>query len=81
VPGDCTDGFLGAYWRRPEALLDPSVRDGISTFSMLDRADVADGLARLEADLATGAWRERHGHLLERDSLDVGYRLVVAGPA
>ncbi len=23
VPYDCTDGFLGAYWRRPHAYLDP----------------------------------------------------------
>jgi hypothetical protein len=26
VPGDCTDGFLGAYWRRPQAYLDPAIR-------------------------------------------------------
>jgi SAM-dependent methyltransferase len=30
VPHDCTDGFGAAYWRRPEAYLDPTVRAGIS---------------------------------------------------
>ena len=26
VPADCHDGFFCAYWRRPEAYLDPDVR-------------------------------------------------------
>jgi hypothetical protein len=30
VPHDCTDGFGAAYWRRPGAYLDPTVRAGIS---------------------------------------------------
>jgi len=34
-------------------------------------------LERLRADLASGAWHERHRHLLAADELDVGYRLVV----
>ena len=34
--------------------------------------------ARLAADLESGAWHERHRDLFERESLDVGYRLVVA---
>jgi hypothetical protein len=28
IPHDCTDGFLGAYWRRPKAYLSPAVRRG-----------------------------------------------------
>jgi SAM-dependent methyltransferase len=76
IPYDCVDGFLGAYWRRPAAYLDPSVRSAISTFNRL--TDVEDGLDRLRADLRTGAWHRRHGALLERDSVDLGYRLIVA---
>jgi SAM-dependent methyltransferase len=76
VPHDCVDGFLGAYWRRPAAYLDAGVRGAISTFARL--ADVESGLARLAADLASGAWERRHGHLRARDALDLGYRLVVA---
>jgi SAM-dependent methyltransferase len=77
VPHDCTDGFLGAYWRRPHAYLDAGVRGAISTFSKLGPIDGA--LARLERDLADGAWAQRHGHLLARTELDLGYRLIVAG--
>ena len=76
VPHDCTDGFLGAYWRRPRAYLDPKVRASISTFAKLDNAP--ESLAQLEQDLASGAWKERYGHLMEQENLDAGYRLVVA---
>jgi SAM-dependent methyltransferase len=76
VPHDCSDGFAGAYWRRPRAYLDPAVRRAISTFARVP--DTADGLRRLERDLDSGAWAARHRDLLERDALDLGYRLVVA---
>lgn len=77
VPHDCTDGFLGAYWRRPHAYLDAKVRASISTFAKLD--DAPESLAQLEQDLASGIWDKRYGHLMEEESLDAGYRLVVAG--
>jgi hypothetical protein len=35
IPADCRDGFLGAYWKRPSAYLDPAVRESISTFSKI----------------------------------------------
>ena len=76
IPHDCTDGFLGAYWRRPHAYLDASVRAAISTFAKL--GDVSGSLTRLEADLASGAWQARYGDLMKQDSLDIGYRLVTA---
>ncbi|WP_240616700.1 class I SAM-dependent methyltransferase [Sphingorhabdus sp. YGSMI21] len=78
VPHDCTDGFLGAYWQRPHAYLDPEVRAAISTFAKLD--NITNALTKLEQDLASGAWEERYGHLMELKNLDVGYRLVVAQP-
>lgn len=77
VPHDCTDGFLNAYWRRPAAYLDARIRSGMSPFWMID--NVAANLARLERDLASGAWQERYGHLLALDELDTGYRLVISG--
>jgi SAM-dependent methyltransferase len=76
IPHDCVDGFLGAYWRRPEAYLDAGVRGAISTFTKLGA--VEPGLVRLRADLADGTWERRHGHLRRRDAVDLGYRLVVA---
>lgn len=76
VPHDCTDGFLGAYWRRPHAYLNPGVRGAISSFSKI--GDVDAGVARLRRDLVDGTWERRHGHLLPRAELDLGYRLVIA---
>jgi SAM-dependent methyltransferase len=77
VPRDCRDGFLHAYWRRPHAYLDPRVRAGISVFALMDASCVKEGVARLAADLDSGAWQRRHAPLLELDELDLGYRLLV----
>ncbi|MEU6915794.1 class I SAM-dependent methyltransferase [Streptomyces olindensis] len=78
VPHDCTDGFLAAFWRRPEAYLDAQVRAGISLFAQADDDLVRPGLARLSDDLSSGRWHHRHADLLDREALDVGYRLLVA---
>ena len=76
IPSDCTDGFLAAYWRRPERYLQAGVRQAISAFSMISR--VEEGLQRLRADLDSGAWHRQYGTLLAADSLDLGYKLVIA---
>lgn len=75
IPHDCVDGFLGAYWRRPEAYLDRSVRAGISSFARLD--DVAPRIERLRADLEDGTWEMRNGALRDLEEIDLGYRLVI----
>ncbi len=76
VPHDCTDGFLYAFWRRPEAYLDRRIRSGISSFWRIDNAE--DGLQRLKQDLETGEWHRRFGELLTADEYDAGYRLIIA---
>ncbi len=78
VPADCIDGFCHAWWRRPEAYLDPRVRAGISVIARLPADEVRAGMERLAHDLATGGWQDRHGDLLDLDQIDAGYRLVVA---
>jgi hypothetical protein len=78
IPHDCVDGVHGAFWRRPKAYLDPSVRAGISTYALMSAADRDRGLRALAVDLQSGSWHERHGELMELDELDLGYRLVVA---
>jgi SAM-dependent methyltransferase len=75
IPHDCLDGFLGAYWQRPQAYLDPKVRGSMSTFSRIKRE--AEGVAALEKDLASGAWKERYAGLLSQESCDLGYRLLI----
>jgi SAM-dependent methyltransferase len=78
IPHDCRDGFLMAYWRRPEAYLDPAVRANISVFALLPRAEVDAMVAGLRADLESGAWERRNADLLARDEYDFGYRILVA---
>lgn len=77
IPHDCLDGFLAAFWRRPEAYLDPEVRAGMSGFALLQPDVVARGVARLKSDLESGEWERRFGDLASLDALDVCYRLVV----
>jgi len=36
--------------------------------------------SRFEEDLDTGEWQRRYGELLEKEELDIGYRLVVGHP-
>jgi SAM-dependent methyltransferase len=75
IPRDCVDGFLGAYWLRPEAYLDEEVRAGISSFARLTNID--SQLGCLERDLRSGDWERRNSELRDCTALDVGYRLVV----
>lgn len=81
VPRLCSDGFWCALWDRPELHLDPELRRGSSGWQAMDATELAEadrGIERLRADLASGAWDERNGHLREAAELDVGLRLVVA---
>jgi SAM-dependent methyltransferase len=83
---DFTDGFMTAFWRRPEAYLDPSTRRACSAFALTDERAVTRGVERLRDDLATGDWHRRHADMLERDHIDAGFRLITgvsphAGPS
>jgi SAM-dependent methyltransferase len=78
VPHDCSDGFLGAYWRRPEAFLSDGVRAAISTFSKV--GDVAQAVQRLRQDLQSGAWLRRNAGIMDLPELDLGYRILIGEP-
>lgn len=80
IPHDCSDGFVHAFWKRPDALLDPRLRATMSLFARLDEATVEAAICRLRADLASGDWKRRNRELLHRDSLDLGHRLIVWQP-
>lgn len=80
VPWDCVDGFLPAFWRRPEAYLEPQVRRAMSGLQLLDPDVLMHGIGALREDLRQGAWQRKYAALLEQDSLDVGWRLI-SGPA
>jgi SAM-dependent methyltransferase len=76
VPHDCTDGFLYAYWRRPQAYLDPHIRSGSSSFWAIERTEL--GLEKLRHDIESGDWERRYHDLLDAEAYDAGYRLVVS---
>jgi SAM-dependent methyltransferase len=78
VPNDCTDGFMAAYWSRPESYLDPRIRGGTSVWGQLPPSVAHRALRRLRADMRSGDWDRRYGQLRRRSLLDVGLRLVRA---
>ena len=80
IPADCADGFEAAYWRRPRAYLDPELWSSMSALALIPDADREHGTRRLRADLDSGEWHRRWGHLLALDELDLGYRVVTAHP-
>jgi SAM-dependent methyltransferase len=81
IPWDVDDAFFHAYWRRPEAYLDPAVRAATSVWRKLPEDVEPRAVAALRADLESGAWAARHGDIMGLDALDVGARLVVAETA
>ncbi len=78
VPRDCRDGFAIACWNRPELLLDPEVRRASSTWHRVPPEATERGVERLRADLESGRWDEKYGHLRTQAELDIGLRLVRA---
>jgi SAM-dependent methyltransferase len=78
IPWDCIDGFFEAYWRRPEAYLEESVRHGISMWARLETDVEARVVRSLREDVASGRWAERNSDLLELEAAELGLRLVIA---
>ena len=78
TPGDCVDGFFEAFWRRPEALLDPAVRGAQSMWALLEPGVEQRIVERLASALESGAWDAEHGYLRGQDSFDGALRLVIS---
>jgi len=78
IPWDCADGFLEAYWRRPEAYLDARVRRGVSVWARVGPEAEQRVVRSLRADLVSGRWAERNHDLVALDAADLGLRLLVA---
>jgi SAM-dependent methyltransferase len=80
VAADCRDGFLEAYYGRPEAYLQQEVRAAQSVWPRLREGVERRALRALEADLASGAWDERNGHLRSMRAYDGSLRLITSLP-
>jgi ubiquinone/menaquinone biosynthesis C-methylase UbiE len=81
LPRDLQDKFAAAAWATPENYLDPEVRNGISSFPLMRKEDVDEGLARLKADLTDGRWDAKYGALRSQDSYEAGYKFIIARKA
>jgi SAM-dependent methyltransferase len=80
TPADCTDGFFEAFWNRPEAILDPTVRASQSIWQLVEPEIQERIVALLGADLESGRWDEEHGALREQGSYEGSLRLVISEP-
>jgi SAM-dependent methyltransferase len=80
VPADCVDGFTEAYFARPERFLDPAVRQAQSAWGFVDAEAAERGVARLQADLDSGAWDRRYGMLRTQPEFTGSLRLITARP-
>jgi SAM-dependent methyltransferase len=78
IPWDCVDGFPEAYWRRPEAYLDGSIRRGMSIWARVGLGAERRAVRGLGNDLTSGRWAERNRDLVALDAADLGLRLLIA---
>jgi SAM-dependent methyltransferase len=76
MPSRCRDEFTSALWDRPELFLEPATLRASSLWHRLAPEVIERGQERLRADLESGRWDERHGHLRTLPELDIGMRLV-----
>jgi SAM-dependent methyltransferase len=77
IPFDCVDGFSEAFYGRPEQFLDPAVRRSQSAWGFLEAGVEERIVAALAADLQSGAWDARHGHLRTQPFFEGAVRLIV----
>jgi ubiquinone/menaquinone biosynthesis C-methylase UbiE len=78
IPWDCADGFFEAYWRRPEAYLDESVRRGTSVWARVGPDAEQRAVRSLRADLGSGRWADRNDELVDLEAAELGLRLLIA---
>lgn len=76
IPWECEDGFFHSYWRRPEAYLQPAVRQGTSVWSVLGSEVEARAVKALGDDLVSGCWQARNQSLLTLEEAELGARLL-----
>lgn len=81
IPIDCTDGFIEAFYARPERFLDASVRRSQSMWSFVEPEVHERFVETLSADLASGEWDKRFGKWRRYPQFDGSLCLIVNTPA
>lgn len=77
VPLECQDGFNEAYYGRPEAFLNEEARLACSSWSLVPGPAVKRFVSELSADLLSGRWDKKYGHLRTQPFFDGPLRLVI----
>ena len=80
VPLTCTDGFMPAFYGRPEAFLQREVRAAQSAWNFVSPEEEAAIIHRLDQSLSDGSWDARYGHLRTQPTFDGSLRLVISEP-
>jgi hypothetical protein len=80
IPSTCRDGFVEAFFSRPEALLDSRVRQAQSAWSLVSEAEQLASVGRLQAALGDGSWDEAFGHWRTAPEYPGSLRLIVSHP-
>jgi len=80
IPFDCRDGFTEAFYARPEACLDPTIRRAQSAWGFVDAAAEERAVNALAGDLASGRWDARYGALRSQPEFEGSLRVVVSRP-
>jgi SAM-dependent methyltransferase len=78
IPIDCTDGFMEAFYARPECFLDPEVRGSQSAWTFVGAEIQERAIQCLKQDLESGAWDRRYGHLRSAEEYEGSLTLVVS---
>lgn len=77
IPIDCQDGFTEAYYARPEAFLDVSVRRSQSAWSFVTQEDQSRFVSELQRDLESGVWDGRFGEWRKKPYFEGSLRLLI----
>jgi SAM-dependent methyltransferase len=78
IPLDCVDGFQEAFYGRPEAFLDKEIRKAQSAWGFLSEEQQEILVGRLAADLQSGNWDKKFGHLRSQPWFTGALRLITA---
>ncbi|MFN3200412.1 MAG: class I SAM-dependent methyltransferase [Bradymonadia bacterium] len=75
---DTPDHSLMSFWAHPERVLDADARQATSGFARQPEQVVERVVSAVKADLESGRWDERYGHLRGQETYDAGLRLITA---
>ena len=78
IPIDCTDGFMEAFYARPERLLDPAVRRSQSSWTFISEKQQTDSIDMLREEIESGAWDGQFGSLRVQPFFEGSLKLITS---